>query len=248
MSGYPTNRDLKPASLSPTQKLSQNQSMSRYDRECPACGGMISPSQIPIWESREFPCPRCGQLLRSNTSHLKWAWVLTLFLTIGACFLFGVRSSTAIVALLFSSVPLSFVIYALFGLVSPPTLELVPTKRRLESKNGLQRHLARFNRKCPACSEVISPKQIPTWQSHGFPCPTCKVILGTSALPMKLILPLSFTVSFLLCIIFGLRGLTVVLSSLGATVPMYFLVYAILGLLLPPRLELVQKTDYRLDK
>src|SRR6266568_2768571 len=109
--------------------------MSRYDRECPACGKMISPRQIPLWESGGFPCPGCSQLLRTNTSSLKWAWVLTLFLIIDTGFLFGVRSSIAIVALLMSSVPLSFVTSALLGLVSPTQLELVPTKSRLESKN-----------------------------------------------------------------------------------------------------------------
>ena len=221
--------------------------MSRYDRECPACC-MISPRQIPIWESGGFSCPGCGQLLRSNASRLKWAWVLTLFLTIGACFLFGVRSAIAIVALLFSSVLLSFVTYALFGLVSPPPLELAPSKRTLESMDRLQRHLSRFDRRCPACDEVISLKQIPTWQSHGFPCPACNVILKTSSLPVRLTLPLSSTVSVLLCVIFGLRGLTVILASLGTTVPMYFVVNAIVALLVPPKIDQVPKTDFRLDK
>src|SRR6476646_6461379 len=122
--------------------------MSRYDSECPVCGKMISPRQIPLWESGGFPCPTCSQLLRSKTSSLKWAWVLTLFLIIDSGFLFGVRSSIAIVALLTSSLPLSFVIYAIFGLVSPARLEQVPTKTKLEGKSRLQRHLARFDRRC----------------------------------------------------------------------------------------------------
>jgi predicted RNA-binding Zn-ribbon protein involved in translation (DUF1610 family) len=206
---------------------------------------MISPRQIPLWESSGFACPGCSKLLRSGTSSLKWVWVLTLFLVIGTGFLFGVRSSIAIVALLMSSLPLSFVTYALFGLVFPTPLELVPTKRR---PSRLQRHLARFNKRCLACGEVISPKQIPTWQSVGFPCPTCTAILKTSTLPVKFILSLSFTASLLLCIILGLRGLTVILVSLGATVPMYLVVYAIVGLVVPPGLELVAKSDLRLDK
>jgi hypothetical protein len=65
---------------------------------------------------------------------------------------------------------------------------------------------------------------------------------------VKFILPLSLTASLLICVIFGLRGLTVILASLGATVPVYFVVYAIVGLVVPPGLELVAKNDFRLDK
>jgi hypothetical protein len=220
--------------------------MSRFDRQCPACGKMLSlRQQIP---SSGFPCPGCSQLLRTSTSSLKWAWVLTLFLVIGTGILFRVRNSIAIVALLLSSLPLSFVTFALFGLVSPMPIERVPTKNKLEGKSRLQRHLARFDKRCPACGEVVSPKQIPIWQSVGFQCPTCAAILKTSALPVKFILPLSFTASLLLCIMLGLRGLTVILVSLGATVPMYLVVYAIVGLIVPPGLELVAKSDLRLDK
>ena len=222
--------------------------MSRYERQCPACGKMISPRQIPLWESGGFPCPACSQLLRSNTSSLKWAWAVALFLVIDTGFLLGARSSIAIVALLTSSLLLSFVIYAIFGLVSPPRLEQVPTKTKLEGKSRLQRHLARFDRRCPACDEVISPKQIPTWQSVEFPCPACTAILRISPLSVRLILPLSFAASLLLCIVFGLRGLAVILASLGTTVPMYFAVYAIVGLVAPPGLEMVAKSDLRLDR
>src|SRR5690242_8872279 len=194
--------------------------MSRYDRKCPACGKVISPLQIPLRESGGFPCPGCSQSLRSNTSALKWAWVLTLFLIISTGFLLGIRSSIAIAALLLSAVPFSFVIYAVLGLVSPPPLELVPTKRKREGRSRLQRHLARFDKTCPACGATVSPKQIPTLRSLEFPCPTCASVLKTSTLPVKLILPTSFVASLLLCIIFGLRGLTLILVSSGATAPM----------------------------
>jgi hypothetical protein len=72
--------------------------------------------------------------------------------------------------------------------------------------------------------------------------------LRISTLPVKFILSLSFIASFLLCFILGLRGLTVILVSLGTTVPMYLVVYAIVGLVVPPGLELVAKNDLRLDK
>ena len=221
--------------------------MSRYDRECPACGRMISPRQVPVWESGGFPCPDCSQLLRTNTSSLKWAWLITLFVTIGICLLAGVRNSIAIVVLLMSAVPLSFVTFALFSLVSPAQLELVPIRRRPETSR-VQLHLARFDKKCPACGEVIPASQIPTWQSRGFPCPACAETLKSSNLPVNLILPSSFAASLLLCITFGLRGFTMIFAALGAMFPMYLVVYAILGLISPPGLEIVPKTNLRLDR
>ncbi|MGC2673557.1 MAG: hypothetical protein WA299_16970 [Candidatus Acidiferrum sp.] len=39
-----------------------------------------------------------------------------------------------------------------------------------------------------------------------------------------------------------------ILASLGTTVPMYFVVYAIVGLVAPPGLEMVAKSDLRLDR
>lgn len=216
--------------------------MTRYDEPCPSCGEMISPGQISTWQGGGFRCPACGRLLRTNTASLKWAWLITLFLSIGACLLFGIRSGTAIGILLISSVPLSFVVFVIIGLLSSVPLELVP------SKSKLQRHLARFDRKCPACSEVISPKRIPTWESGGFPCPSCGEILKSSVLPVKLTLPVTFAASLVMCSFFGLRGLTFILVSSITVVPLYLIVYALIGLINPPGLELVPKRTNRLDK
>ena len=221
--------------------------MTRYDEPCPSCGEMISPGQIPIWQGGGFRCPACGRLLRTNTASLKWAWLITLFLSIGVCFLLGLGSKTAIGILLISSVPLSFVVFAIMGLVSSVPLELVPSKR-IPGKTKLQRHLARFDKKCPACSEVISPRQIPTWQSGGFPCPSCGEILKSSVLPVKLTLPATLAASLGMCFYYGLRGLTLILVSSVTAVPLYFIVYAVIGLIYPPGLELVPKTTNRLDK
>jgi hypothetical protein len=221
--------------------------MTRYDEPCPSCGEMISPGHMPIWQGGGFPCPTCGRLLRTNTASLKWAWIITLFLAIGACFLFGFRSRTAIGILLICSVPLSFVVFVIIGLLSSVPLELVPSNR-IRGKGKLQRHLARFDKKCPACSEAISPKQIPTWESGGFPCPSCGEILKSSVLPVKLALPVTFAASLGMCFYFGLRGVTLILVSSITAMPLYFIVYAVIGLIYPPGLELVPKRTNRLDK
>jgi predicted RNA-binding Zn-ribbon protein involved in translation (DUF1610 family) len=216
--------------------------MTRYDEPCPSCGEMLSPGQTPIWQGGGFRCPACGRLLRTNTASLKWAWLITLFLSIGVCLLFGFRSRTAIGILLISSVPLSFVVFVIIGLVSSVPLELVP------SKSKLQRHLARFDKKCPACNEVISPGQIPTWESSGFPCPSCGETLKSSVLSVKLTLPVSLTASLSACFCFGLKGLTFIVVSLITAVPLYFIFYAVIALIYPPGLELVSKTASRLNQ
>src|ERR1700686_4394827 len=135
--------------------------MSRYDRACPSCGGMISPRQIPRGKAGGFHCPACGQKLRTNTAALKWAWIITLLLSILTCFLFGLRSQLAIALILISSVPFSFVVFVTIDLVTSVPLELVPRKSKLE------RHLARFDKICPACNEVILRGQIPSQELAG---------------------------------------------------------------------------------
>jgi hypothetical protein len=221
--------------------------LSRYDRNCPSCGKMMSPMQIPIWQSGGFPCPGCGRLLRSSVPSLKLAWLITLFITIGICFFFRLSSPTAIAILLITSVALSFIVNAVMGLVSMVPLELVPRKL-VPSKNRLQRHLARFDRICPSCGEVVLQSQIPIWESGGFPCRACGGILKSSVPTIKLTLPVTLTVSLSLCFYFGLRGLRVILVTLIASVPLYFIVSAIISLIFPPGLELVSRRIDRLDR
>jgi hypothetical protein len=160
--------------------------------------------------------------------------------------LLGLRGPTAIAVLLISSVPLSFLINALICLIVLNPLELVPKKD--PGKNKLQRHLTRFNRNCPACGEVILPAQVPVWQSHGFPCPACNQILKSSNPPVRLNLSVTFAVSLVLSVSYGLRGFNLILVSLIASVPLYFIVNAIVALIRPPGLELVSKRYDRLDK
>ena len=71
--------------------------MALYDRNCPSCGIVISQMQTPIWQSGGFPCPACGRRLRTSLGDLKFTWVVTLLIAMGACFYFGLQGATAIV-------------------------------------------------------------------------------------------------------------------------------------------------------
>ena len=99
--------------------------------------------------------------------------------------------------------------------------------------------MALYDRKCPSCGEVIPQIQTPIWESSGFPCPACGRALKSSTLPIKLTLPITLTIAMSLCFYFGLRGPTAILISLVASIPLYFIVYAAVGLIFPPSLKLV---------
>lgn len=108
--------------------------MALYDRNCPACGNVVSQRQVPVWESGGWPCPSCGKLLRSTPTPLKLTWLITIPLSIGICFYFGLRDSTLILVALIAAIPISFVVHAVIGLLSSGPLELVPTENNTARK------------------------------------------------------------------------------------------------------------------
>ncbi len=108
--------------------------MALYDRNCPACGKVVAQREVPIWESGGWPCPRCGQLLRSASISMKLTWAITLVISAGTCFYFGLRDSSLILVTLIAAVPTSFIVHAVIGLVSSGPLKLVPTEGDTASK------------------------------------------------------------------------------------------------------------------
>ena len=99
--------------------------------------------------------------------------------------------------------------------------------------------MAIYDRRCPSCGKVIRQSETPIWESGGFPCPACGRALKSAVLPAKLTLPVTFGISMAGCYFFGLRGSTALLISLIASFPLYFVVYAAIGLIFPPGLALV---------
>ena len=102
--------------------------MALYDRKCPACDAVIPQVQTPIWQSRGFPCPACGRRLRTPLGDLKLSWAVTLALSIGVCLYFRLRTSSAVLLSLVISVPMSFIVHSVFGLILPQPLEFFPDK------------------------------------------------------------------------------------------------------------------------
>jgi hypothetical protein len=56
---------------------------------------------------------------------MKLTWVITLGISAGSCFYFGLRDSNLILVTLVAAVPASFIVHAVIGLVSSAPLELV---------------------------------------------------------------------------------------------------------------------------
>jgi len=99
--------------------------MALYDRKCPSCNAIIRQTQTPIWAANGFPCPVCGRLLRPALQSLKLTWAITLGISIGVSFYFGLRGFRALVISVIVSIPLSFLVHSVLGLVFSPPLEVL---------------------------------------------------------------------------------------------------------------------------
>jgi hypothetical protein len=100
--------------------------------------------------------------------------------------------------------------------------------------------VALYDNLCPSCGEVIPARVVPARQSGatGFPCPACGRKLRTARVPITLTLPITIAISLFSCYSFGLRGFTAVAVFVLALLPVYFVVYVAIGLVVSPPLEL----------
>jgi hypothetical protein len=103
--------------------------------------------------------------------------------------------------------------------------------------------MALYDKSCPSCGRVLSKKQTPIREAGGFPCPYCGQKLKSSVLSPKLTLPVTFISSTSLCLWFGLRGTTAIITAVIAALPIYFVVYVVIGLIAPPGLKLVSQRN-----
>jgi hypothetical protein len=76
------------------------------------------------------------------------------------------------------------------------------------------------------------------WESDGWPCPRCGRLLRTAHMSLKLTWAITLVISTGMCLYFGLRGSAAVVVSLIASVPLSFIVHAVIGLFSSVPLEL----------
>ena len=116
---------------------------SRYLLPCPACDGMIHPSQVRFGAAK-FPCPFCGARLRCVNLHRRMIWVASI-LGSGVIFHLCGKGGWDLIALaLFGSLALflvfQFAVDILFPNAArlervPPEHPVVPDRSRFISLN-----------------------------------------------------------------------------------------------------------------
>lgn len=99
---------------------------SRFLRKCPSCGTLIHPNQVPLGQSRRFPCPVCGEWLRSALHNLAGVWAITLLASAVGVYALSMRGWTFLLAALLVSLPVSFLVYAVATFIFPTPLERLP--------------------------------------------------------------------------------------------------------------------------
>jgi len=99
---------------------------SRHSRQCPTCGRLISPTEIPTWESGGFPCPGCGRRLQTSVALLKLTVPCGLAMAFGLSFYLGFRGFAGAGVALLASIPLCIIVLAILSVIFPPSLRLFP--------------------------------------------------------------------------------------------------------------------------
>lgn len=101
---------------------------SRFLRKCPFCGTLIHPQQIPIWESKGFPCPVCGERLRSSVHNIAGIWIISLLASAISVYSLTLRGWVFFLVTLLVSLPVYLLVYAIATFIFPTALERFPKK------------------------------------------------------------------------------------------------------------------------
>ena len=106
--------------------------MTYPGRECPSCKSLIFPDEVPATEKWGFPCPYCGQLLKTSLANLKLSWIMAIAILVAVSLYFGLRSPTALLLLL-GSLPLSVALNGALALIFPPPFRAVASQKHAVS-------------------------------------------------------------------------------------------------------------------
>ena len=92
---------------------------SRYLNKCPVCGVQFHPSEVSTFGT-DFPCPNCGVELKYAIQHKAVITVVSLLITVGLAFAFGLSGITFALAVIFG-MPFSWLfIMLVVGQIDPP--------------------------------------------------------------------------------------------------------------------------------
>ena len=101
--------------------------MSRYENQCPSCGGTIQALQIPIPIGKAgFPCPNCGEFLKFMEPYSKFVWICSIVVSPFAAYSFAHNIFTLILMAILGIPVFYLLIGALLALVGSPKLIKAP--------------------------------------------------------------------------------------------------------------------------
>jgi hypothetical protein len=105
--------------------------MARYDRKCPSCGKLIHPHQVPLWQSKGFPCPWCGVRLHGALWQVRLTWLLSFVSALLVSISLGIHGWFSILLTLIGT-PAAFILIQMLAVfTTAPGLNRFP-----EDRNG----------------------------------------------------------------------------------------------------------------
>lgn len=93
--------------------------MSRYAVNCPACGAVMSGTEVPLRTS-QFHCSACGQGLKFAAPHYGLWYILGLLASLLASMALGLRGLHLFLVVCLGFVPVTFLLIFVAGLIWVP--------------------------------------------------------------------------------------------------------------------------------
>ncbi len=97
--------------------------------------------------------------------------------------------------------------------------------------------------RCPACGVSLEPTLIPAAPDASFPCSRCRAQLQITSPDVTPIVAISVVLSFVLCVVWGLKGQAFVLVVLGLAAIFYLVGRLVQILFATPKLHRSQSND-----
>jgi len=104
-----------------------NKANSRYAKPCPACGAIIHPFDVHL-DGDSFPCPSCGEWLKSDRKYAYTICAVSLLASGVLTFHLGYRNEMFILITIGATLVLSTAGVFLNGLIVPPVYKKVGGK------------------------------------------------------------------------------------------------------------------------
>ena len=121
----------QPSQMTPRPALSQ------YSKNCPACGAIIRPSELPyVRRDDGFPCTSCGERLMYDNPNSLAIWVTSILIAIVGTLHLGYRDAMFILIAPCATLVLVFLRHFVVGTLLPPPLKRVESKSKTFDNAG----------------------------------------------------------------------------------------------------------------